>query len=150
MRKRFDFDRVVAKMQRAKIDLPVKLANQAQNFFSSSWRKQGWEDGRLTAWKPRLQEGRRNKGGQILVQSGALKRAVGSSIRSQTFDLVRLAVALPYAEVHNEGFDGMVKRKDGSTYRLHMPKRQFMGDSKTLRNQQITLINKSINKAWQA
>lgn len=136
-------------MERQKSELPVKLANQAKNFFSDSFRKQGWEDRSVKSWKPRLREGRRNKGGLTLVQSGALKRAVNRSIRSQNFSLIRLAVALPYAAVHNDGYHGPVRKKSGAVYTMNMPQRKFMGDSFALRKKQVELINKSIKKAWQ-
>ena len=190
MANKFGFDRVLNNMNRLKKTLPVQLANQAQNFFVDSWRKQGWDDGTLQRWPARSVKNKKSAGRSLLVKSGALRRAAGQSIRSQSFDLVKLTVALPYAEVHNEGYNGPVKAhmraqftksttsqfiglrrtksgklkeshrrtavftKTGETavrsHNMNMPRRRFMGDSKTLRKQQVELITKSIDKIWQA
>ena len=187
MANKFGFDKVLQNMDRLKRTLPVQLANQAQNFFVDSWKKQGWDDGTVQKWAPRSVKNRKNNGRALLVKSGALRRAAGQSIRSQTFSLVRLTVALPYAEVHNEGYNGIVKahtrarftkstttanvglrKSKGDTGRrranvftktgdvtvrahnMRMPRRRFMGDSKTLRKMQQTLITTQIDKVWQA
>jgi hypothetical protein len=129
---KFNFDVILKRMERMKSDLPVRLANQAQNFFVASFDKQGWDNGSVTPWAPR--KGKvTNK--PILVKTGALRRAVSASIRNTSFQSVKLVVALPYAKYLNEGTD-------------RMPKRQFVGDSATLRLQQKTKIISEINKAW--
>ncbi len=190
MATKFGFDKVLNNMERLKKTLPVLLANQAQNFFVDSWRKQGWDDGSVQKWQPRKVTNKKNQGRSLLVKSGALRRAASQSIRSQTFSLIRLTVALPYAAVHNDGYNGPVKgytrakftksttsqfiglrrTKSGKlkenirrttvftktgdvqvkAHTMRMPQRRFMGDSKTLRKQQVTLITGQIDKIWQA
>lgn len=86
--------------------VPTLLANQAQNFFVASWRKQGWEDRGIERWPARQDKGRKSQGRAILVKSGKLRRAVGQSIRIKTFDKIQFVVALPYAAVHNDGYNG--------------------------------------------
>lgn len=148
MKTKFEFDKVVARMQQMKSDLPVKLANQAQNFFSDSFNKSGFTDGGLQSWKevkrriPGTPEYKYPKTKQlsrrsslILVRTGKLKRAVGNSIRQANFNLIRLTVPLKYAAFHNEGTEKIQRRK-------------YMGDSRTLRSNQKVLINKVIVKAW--
>lgn len=150
MADRFNFSRVKRNMEQVKKELPVILANQAQNFFADSWKKQGWDDGGLKVWQtpnrkiPGTKEyeypkkkglGRRTRA--TLVQSGRLRRAIASSIRQKSFSMIRLVVAVPYAKYHNEGTDTI-------------PKRQFMGDSRTLRRIQVESINKTVDKIWQA
>lgn len=142
---KFGFGEVKRKITEMKVDLPVVLANQAQNFFVSSWAKQGWDG---TKWKepnrkiPGTPEykypigkklGRRTRA--TLVQTGALRRAVSNSIRSKTFDNVRLVVDLPYAEVHNDGGE-------------NMPARPYMKDSPILRIQQQKKIKEFTDKVW--
>lgn len=145
MASRFKFDKVLNKFEGLKQNLPVKLANQAQNFFVDGWKKQGWESDGLQPWKPRRDmTSKSSRGRAILVKSGALRRAAGQSIRLQSFALVKLVVALPYAKVHNEGL------RSGRGKGFIMPKRKFMGDSKTLRKQQRILIDTEIKKIWQA
>ncbi|MEI8111163.1 MAG: hypothetical protein WCH59_09260 [Chitinophagia bacterium] len=187
---KFGFGKVLNNVERLKKTLPVLLANQAQNFFVDSWKKQGWDDNGVKAWAKRQDTGKKSEGRSILVKSGKLRRAVGQSIRLKSFEKIQLVVALPYAAVHNEGYNGMVsahsrarfsktttkefiglrKNKNGQLKEAHrrttvfirtgdsqvkahmmkMPKRQFMGDSATLRKIQRQLIDNQITKVWQA
>jgi phage gpG-like protein len=147
MNNKFEFDKVIKAMEQVKSELPRLLANQAQNYFASSFKSGGWDG---TPWKEvkRRQEGtpeykypmrkglaRRTK--PILVQSGNLRRAVSMSARVVTWQRIQLVVDLPYADRHNEGKDGM-------------PKRQFMGDSVVLHEKQINLINKYLKDIWKS
>jgi len=106
---KFGFGRVLRNVEALKKTLPVVLANQAQNFFVDSFKKAGWDDGTVTKWPARSIENKKNKGRALLVKSGKLRRAVGNSIRLKTFDKVLLTVPLPYAAVHNDGYNGIVK-----------------------------------------
>lgn len=147
MANKFNFDRVKVNMQRLKTELPVILANDAQKFFVDSWRQQGWEGKDWPEVKRRIPGtreykfpktkglGRRTRA--ILVKSGALRRAVGHSIRSKTFNNIRLVVDLPYAARHNEGLEGM-------------PRRTFMRDSPVLKALQRKKINQAIDKTFKA
>lgn len=145
---KFNFDRVGKNFQKVKTALPKVLANQAQNYFHKSFKDQGFDG---TKWKEvnRRIEGTnewkypKNKGlgrrtKSILSGSGALDRAVGNSIRAATFDMVSIVVALEYAEAHN---DGNPKR--------NLPKRQFIGQTRTLTNMQDKKIDEYIQKTWQ-
>lgn len=145
MGNQFGTDRVLKNMGQLKQDLPVVLANQAQNFFTNSWRLQAWDGSTWQVPKRRIKDtpeykypkkkglGRRTRA--TLVQTGRLRRAVSNSIRRATFEKIQLIVAVPYAGYHNEGGD-------------HMPKRQFMGDSPMLRVKQMKTIRTEINKIW--
>lgn len=156
----FHFDRVLKQMQQVKNDLPILLANQAENYFSSSFKKQGfdgqqWEEVKrreegTDEWKypggyglsrrtnPILIGGGRIKG----TAGGTLRRAVGNSIRSATFENITLIVDLSYAEIHNKG--GMAGRGGSAA----IPKRQFMGQTAELTQMQITKVNEYIDKIW--
>lgn len=187
---KFQFRRVLQNVERLKKTLPPLLANQAKNFFVESWDKKGWDDGGIKPWKKREDTGKKSQGRALLVKSGNLRRAVRQSIRLKTFDKIQLVVALPYASVHNEGYNGMVRahtrtlfaksttkqfiglkrNKKGQlkeahkkttvyvrtgeanvkAYTMKMPKRQFMGDSATLRQKQRKLIDEQITKVWRA
>lgn len=106
MANKFGLDKVMKNVQRLKQTLPVLLANQAQTFFVASWKKQGWDDKSVQRWPKRQDQGPKSQGRAILVKSGKLRRAVGQSIRSKTFEKIQLVVALPYAAVHNDGYKG--------------------------------------------
>ena len=138
MASKFNFERVLSNMQKVKSDLPVLLANQAQNFFAGSWKKQGFTDSSLSMWKQRKKETKKTIGKAILVSTGKLRRAVQNSIREKNFNNIRLVVdggSIPYAKRHNEGDE-------------IMPQRKFMGDSKELRKEQRKLITNTIDKIW--
>lgn len=168
---KFNFDQVLAKTLQVRRDLPVILSNQAQNFFTASWRKKGWDDGGVHPWAER----RGSSGGKkraLLVKTGRLRRAVSSSIRQRSFEKIRLVVDVPYAAIHNEGgivhkpamekvlhfskggrFSKMAKAKYAQkvmipAHDVRIPKRQFMGDSRTLRDMQIKTITKTVDTIW--
>lgn len=145
---KFHTAQILNNLNKVKKTLPVVLANQAQNFFVDSFKNQGWTDVSKQNWKevnrriPGTKEykypktkglSRRTK--PILTASGKLRRAVGSSIRSATFERIALIVPLNYASYHNEGTDDIAKR-------------QFMGDSKALREMQIKTLNQTIDGIW--
>lgn len=183
---RFELYKVLESFEKTvRVEMPTLLANQARNFFLDSFKNQAW-DGK--GWAPRQKNTR--KGRAILVKSGALRRAVSQSVRSVAFERISLVVALPYAAVHNEGFDGTVRahqrkrfsrsstskfiglRRDNSgrypkrnplkastfaaggttevrAHRRHVPQRKYMGDSAALRDKQMKLILKQVDKIWQ-
>jgi len=136
---KFNFAGLKENLRRMHTELPDLLANQAQNYFSKSFFKQGWNG---KSWKevqrripgtnaykyPKKKDlGRRKR--PILVGKGStkLRRAVANSVRVKTWPVVRLVVDLPYARRHNEGLDGMSKR-------------QYMGQTQELRDMQIKRI----------
>lgn len=142
---KFNFQKIQAVWPKVQRELPILIANQAQNYFLDSFKEQGWEG---EGWK---EVNRRIPGTKeykypsppkasahispILVRTGKLRRAVGESIREATWDRVRLVVDLPYAARHNDGLDGM-------------PKRHYMGDSAKLQLKQKELITNYIDKVW--
>lgn len=155
---KFGFAQVKQNIAAMKIDLPKVLANQAQNFFAASWKNQGWEG---VAWKevkrriPGTTEykypkkyGTGRRTAAILVSSGkkkgmsggTLRRAVSNSIRTQTFDSIKLVVDLPYAAIHNDG--------SPMAHGGNMPKRTFMKQSPTLKIKQVAIIKEFTDKVW--
>lgn len=143
---KFNFDKIQEAMEQVKQDLPLLLANQAQNHFADAFKEQGFNG---QAW-PEVQ--RRTPGTKayrwpskpkqssrtspILVRRGLLRRAVASSVKLATFQLIRLEVSRPGAKAINEGD-------------AHMPKRQFMGHNPMLQAKQIALIRKYVmNRLW--
>lgn len=157
---KFNFDKVLRQMQQVKKDLPILLAAQAQNYFSSSFKKQGF-DGQPWQEVKRREEGtdewkypggyglsRRTNpilvgGGRIKgTAGGTLRRAVGNSIRSATFENITLIVDLPYAEIQNKGGTA------GHGGSAVIPKRQYMGQTQELTAMQIAKVNEYIDKIW--
>lgn len=146
MSNKFHFDQVIKDFEKVKRELPRELAVDSQNFFQESFRKQGWDDNGVQEWKtpqrripgtrtyryPKTRDlGRRTRA--ILVKSGALRRDI--RIRSVSFHRTVISTSLPYAQRHNEGLNGM-------------PKRKFMGVSRKLEGQHLDKIKKRVNGIW--
>lgn len=142
---KFNFDKVLQNVARMKRELPIVVAKETQKNFVGNFTNQGF-DGKPWVKPNRVKPGtneykypktkglsRRTK--PTLTMSGALRRAVSNSIRSSTFEMIRLVVGLPYASVHNEGTDTT-------------PQRQFIGQTKELTNIQERIIKKHMDKIW--
>jgi phage gpG-like protein len=155
MASKFNFERIQRNVAQMKRELPRVLANDTQKFFAASWDKQGWDNNGVERWKdpqrkiagtPAYKYPKKGADARhtraTMVQSGRLRRAVGSSIRSVSFDKIRFVVDVPYAAVHNYG----LPMKNGKP----MPQRKFIGDSKNLRILQLKKIKQVIDKIWQA
>lgn len=185
MKNKFEFDKVIAKLNAVKSTVPDKLANATLNYFLRSWKVQGWDG---EAWKVPLR--RFKKGGSsrnqsaTLVQSGKLRRAVANSLVSANFDKIVFRVSgIPYSQIHNDG--GVIQKSSRTgimsfarsesgglklaktktkkqrkevvsqhkheigSHEIKMPKRRFIGDTKELRNKQINILKKEIDRIWQ-
>lgn len=106
---KFGFDKVLTGMERLKKSLPLKVGNDAKNFFTDSFKKEGFEDKQFNRWKPRQARGKVKKKDQtrnILMNTGRLRRSVANSLKSYTFDAIKFSVDVPYAAIHNFGFKG--------------------------------------------
>jgi hypothetical protein len=142
---KFNFDRVVENMQTVNRDLPVLLANQARNYFLDTFTLQGWSGDKwkevqrrtpgTPAYKWPAKPKASSRSNPILIRTGKLRRAVRNSIREASVTRVRLVVDLVYAKRHNDGEDGM-------------PKRKFMGNSPILMKMQRELIDQKIKTVW--
>ena len=131
------FDKVINAFKKSKSDLPGILGVQAVNFFNSSFKKQAWEDTTIRHWKKRLYDrSARDKTRKILVDTGRLRRAVSTSLKSVSYDKIVFRVDVPYGEYHNEGTS-------------KLPQRKFMGDSPKLRKMQISKIKQVFKSIWQ-
>lgn len=146
--------------------------NEGQKVFSESFRNESWEGKR---WRARIHRGKKENTKPILIgRTRKLINSVRTSGRSATIAKIVWGTWVPYAKIHNEGFNGTVyvkphKRTGKSisvkvkgsagfvngkfskgksstlkilgakhqvkaySYRLKMPKRQFMGVGPTLR-----------------
>lgn len=142
----FNFQRVIANLQKVKVELPKLLANDTKNHFVRSFNSSKW-DGKDWKEVERRKEGARVKKSRstehILVQSGRLRRALINSIKNADWAKIKLELTdVPYARVHNEGL------RAGRGSGFQMPKRQFVGDTKELRNIQISRIKSVVDKIW--
>jgi len=146
----FGIDKIIVALGNMRDEIPMKLANQAQNFFIDNFRRQGFLDGSTKPWaevKRRIPGtnaykyplkkdlGRHERAILQGKGSGQLRKGVNNSIKKATFSLVKLVVDVPYASYLNEGTS-------------KMPARKFMGDSITLKENQVKLIKQYIDNAF--
>lgn len=142
----FNFDRILRNLEKVKTFLPKTLANDTKNYFvRDNFNKQEWNGVKWKDVKRRDKKGSSSNSSAILVQSGTLRRAVVNSLQSATFNKIHFEVKdVPYAQVHNEGL------RAGRGAGFQMPKRQFMGQTNKLTRIQRGVIDKTIDKIWQA
>lgn len=134
---RFEFDNIVAKLNKAKVDLPKLVASDIRNYFVNSFKRQGFDGQKWQEVKRREKNNPTAKDKKpILIQTGRLRRSVNESIRKTTWEEIVLGIDTPYAIYQNEGTDTI-------------PKRQFMGDSKELQKTIHNRIEKTIKKIIQ-
>ena len=112
-----------AHLKRVVLYVPAMLGNEAVNFFTDSFRRQGWLGDRFEPWRKRKVEGKR-KGRAILIDRGRLRRA--TRIASNSGGVVVIGNDTPYAAAHNNGFRGTVT----ATVREH--KRKSMSRKLTI------------------
>jgi len=118
---RLNFDIVRQKLAQSQREIMVLLPNQAQNYFLSSFKKQGfdgqqWKEVKRRepgekAYKYPKKKGLQRRTSPILVgagykvRGGTLRRAVSNMARTTQTNGngFRMIVDLPYAKIHNEG-----------------------------------------------
>ena len=140
----FNFQRVIANMDRVKTTLPKVLANETKNYFVGEFNTQQWDGKRwLDPKRKQKTTGSSRNQSATLVQSGTLRRALINSLQSATFEKIYFEVKdVDYAQVHNEGL------RAGRGAGFQMPKRQFMGQTNKLTRIQRDTIDKTIDKIW--
>ncbi|CAB4131001.1 hypothetical protein UFOVP129_42 [uncultured Caudovirales phage] len=157
MANKFNFEEVTKRLQQAERETIVLLSNQSQNYFLSSFRKQGWdgenwkEVQRRTpdtkAYKYPKTKGLQRRTSPILVgagfkvRGGTLRRAVSNMARTAEVSnnngnaRLRMIVDLDYAKYNNEGTN-------------HNPKRQFVGQTAELTDMQMKKIDEIIKRVF--
>lgn len=148
---KFQFSKLKEAIRVLKERLPIELANQAQNYFTDAFSKQGFDgqpwkgvkrhDTSTPEYKYPIALRARKISSPILIgvpkgrSGGTLRRAVSRSIRSATFQSIRLQVDLPYAAAQNEGNDTI-------------PSRPFMKQSKELAKIQKQTIKAAMDAVF--
>lgn len=87
--------------------LPVLVANEMVNFTKERFAAQSWLGSRVEPWQKRKAK-KDNNGRAILVKSGRLKRSPRPITKG---DMAGVGIDVPYAQIHNDGFKGMVQVK---------------------------------------
>lgn len=110
-------------------DIAVELKDE----FDENFNRKGFFDKK---WKPRKNL---KANGSLLVVRGHLRGSISTHVSD---DGVHFTSSMPYASVHNEGFQGMQsvkahtrkeKQVRAHTRHANIPQRQFIGDGKDTR-----------------
>jgi len=128
---------------------PRVVGTEAKKFFIDSFNKQGWDDGTVDPWEQRKTRSKNTKTRKLLIKTSRLK----ASFKYKPIGRGKVFVYtadVPYAKIHNEGgiidsiqnireHNRRTKRSGTVEVKAHkrhvktkIPKRQFMGNSKSL------------------
>ena len=158
------FAAIIDDVTRCINSLPARIAACAVNFSKERFVKQNWLDETAEPWEKRRgrrRGGDKRQGGAVLVDSGRLKRSI--RVVSATKERIVIGTDVPYAEIHNEGFEGRqnvrayqrqsrtgkVHTVRTHTRRMSMPERRFLGESQELAGRIENLMVTELNKALQ-
>jgi hypothetical protein len=89
--------------------LPKKLGNAAESHFKDNWRKQGFDDNTVQAWKPRKNNS--DPGRAINVKTGRLRRSWDVIV--QSLNRIFVVNDTPYA-----GYVNKVRKFAGKSHNL--------------------------------
>lgn len=139
-------------------DMPRLIGNAAVSMVNQNFRDAGWRDDGLKPWKKTKRQMGKGKGSQYLPLHSSREHLSRSTQYKKTGPgEVTISNPVPYASVHNDGFEGNVNVKahkrtiskgknKGNKYsvrafsrRMYIPQRQFMGESREL-NEKIENI----------
>lgn len=154
-----DFKKLEDKLKRMERylenDLPTIIGGEAVNHFKDSFQNQGFTDKTLERWPDVKRRDPHSpwhgfKVGQRFssaaasrpILSGETQNLIHSLRWQKTTNGVLITAGTKYAKIHNEGGAMKVFGRGGHT----MPKRQFMGDSKVLRERIIKSIKTDIKR----
>ena len=113
--------------------LPRQLGAEIVRYSLQRFREQGWDG---TPWKKRNPRAKRNAGRAILVNSGRLRRSI--RVLATTPTSVTVGSNVPYAQAHNDGFNGTVSVP---AHTRHLKYRYKYTDVATRKTRQATGIN---------
>ena len=102
---RADFAQLENSVKEAVLRLPVVIGNGAVNWTVDSFTQQAWRGLTVTPWQPRSPKAKRNAGRVLLIMSGRLRRSIRIMKLGPTS--VSFGSDEPYAEIHNNGINGI-------------------------------------------
>ena len=126
--------------------IPRKAANKAVLFFKKSFTDEGFTDSGLVKWKEvkRRENPKRADLAKaklpILTGTGDLGRSIKAQVEPGKVTIIS---DVPYASAHNEGTNNAGRKRN-----TVIPKRQFIGDSKTLNTEIEKMIVEELEKIF--
>jgi len=122
-------------------DLPQQIGTLAVNFSKQRFVEQNWHDTAPEPWTPRRhlrRGGKRRQNGAILVDSGRLKRSI--RIVAVTPTSVTIGTDVPYAQIHNDGFNGSQSvRAHTQRVKEHQRKQKVKGKKGKWKTKKVTV-----------
>lgn len=149
MSDKFNIGAVRQKLEQTKRVLPVKLAKQAERYFTDAFKTGGMEGEEkwpevqrripgTRAYKYPKKRGLSRRTRPILVgETTSLRRRTANSVRDARWGYVRLVVDHVAAEVHNDGDESR-----------GIPARPYMKQTPALESKQEKLITTEMDKIW--
>lgn len=145
---KFRLNKLARSVDRAINDSLSIMGKDAKIFFEDSFKKEGFTDERFEKWQPRKGQIRGGLGAALKVGHKNTKptltdtRKLRKSLKLLThFKRAIIETTIPYAAVHNEGL------RTGRGRGVKMPKRKFMGNSKTLEKRMLAKLTAKIETA---
>lgn len=133
MAKRWKIEEKLKAFESFKKNLPKKVGNAAKNHFLMSWQKKAFSNEAIGSdpWAARKKETAKTRGRALLVERGHLRRSI--QVKTAVWNkqsprgLIRVgSYGVEYAKFHNRGG-------------RHLPRRQFIGESRVL-SKRINII----------
>lgn len=150
MANKFKIPELISKVDFAIKDAIAIVARDSEAHFKKSFANEGFTDESLQKWEKRKNQIRSFGLAKLkykhvntkptLYKTGALKNSLRTSLRN---NIAIISSSLPYSAIHNEGLMG----KAWGVHPFKMPKRQFMGNSKSLERRSQAKFIAKINTA---
>ena len=150
MANKFKIPELISKVDFAIKDALAIVARDSVLHFQKSFANEGFIDESLQKWEKRKNQIRNFGLAKLkykhvntkptLTKTGALKNSLKTSLRN---NIAIISSSLPYSAIHNEGLMG----KAWGKHPFKMPKRQFMGNSKSLERRSQAKFVAKINTA---
>lgn len=150
MSNQFKFDLIAKQFKSNSMQAMREIAMANKNYFLQAFKAQSWDGQKWSEVNRRIKGTKeyeypktrdlRRRTRPILIGKGTLRRAVNASVEVVTTNKVVFRVRLPYAEIHNEG----LRMRNG----VAMPKRKYMGESKTMQKKNIEIIKKYADRSF--
>lgn len=122
--------------------LPVKVGAAAEAFARDNFRRQGFLDSSLKSWTPAKRRSDPKNPDRAYGTLLSRRRALYMSIKHRVQPGVAIVYSnVPYAAAHNEGTNNA-----GRGHRTRLPKRQFIGASKTFAAQALKIIETELSR----
>ena len=130
--------------------LPKIIGEEASNFFTENFRKQGFDDSGVKSWKQRKSKSKgnsttksqKNSRGILIGKGSGNKLSRSLRVLSANQKKIIVGSTVGYSGVHNFGL------RAGRGAGFKMPTRKFIGNSKKLSKNITKLIAKRIERRF--